>query len=285
MSKNHLASLKKEQEVFSLLNGDFVVKALFTFSYETYICFVMEYMMGGDLGSLLETYTCFDESIAKFYISEIILATEYLHSVSIIHRDLKPDNILLDSSGHIKLTDFGLSEVGFAIQKEKNQKESKKKPFNPRISILKEPKQSPNAKKRVELVYNQIETNNMLSLKVVSPKNFPSQAYTPSLTSQTSLKKGSVSLLQIKQTSVEDMKFKAKEKIRIVGTPDYMAPEILMGDGTHDGRVDWWSVGVILFELLIGIPPFNDESQVILYIILFKVMVLIFNTGGDFREY
>lgn len=49
---------------------------------------------------------------AKLYIAEVILAIEYLHSKNIIYRDLKPENIAIDSTGHIKLLDFGLSKEG-----------------------------------------------------------------------------------------------------------------------------------------------------------------------------
>lgn len=95
----------------------------------------MEYLIGGDVKSLLHIYGYFDEDMSLKYISEVALALDYLHRHSIIHRyfwklgvicsalfvkltffvicfrDLKPDNMLISNEGHIKLTDFGLSKV------------------------------------------------------------------------------------------------------------------------------------------------------------------------------
>jgi len=51
-----------------------------------------------------------------------------------------------------------------------------------------------------------------------------------------------------------------RKKIRIVGTLDYMAPEVLKGEDSKGKSLDWWSMGVILYELLVGIPPFNDNT-------------------------
>lgn len=51
-----------------------------------------------------------------------------------------------------------------------------------------------------------------------------------------------------------------KAQYRIIGTPDYIAPEVLNGEGLLNPVIDWWSVGVILFEMLTGIPPFNDQT-------------------------
>ncbi|XP_043704002.1 probable serine/threonine protein kinase IREH1 isoform X2 [Telopea speciosissima] len=55
-----------------------------------------------------------------------------------------------------------------------------------------------------------------------------------------------------------------RQKRSAVGTPDYLAPEILLGTG-HGTTADWWSVGVILFELIVGIPPFNAEHPQIIF--------------------
>ncbi|GKV46816.1 hypothetical protein SLEP1_g53779 [Rubroshorea leprosula] len=60
------------------------------------------------------------------------------------------------------------------------------------------------------------------------------------------------------QLSASEHQQERRKKRSAVGTPDYLAPEILLGTG-HGATADWWSVGIILFELIVGIPPFNAE--------------------------
>ncbi|CAJ0965370.1 unnamed protein product [Ranitomeya imitator] len=85
---------------------------------------VMEYVGGGDCGTLLSTRGTFSVSLARMYFAEALLGVEYLHSYGVVHRDLKPDNLMITPAGHIKVTDFGLSKVGLMIPKTNNFKES-----------------------------------------------------------------------------------------------------------------------------------------------------------------
>lgn len=85
---------------------------MYTFQTPKYLYMVMEYMRGGDFNNLLEKFGYFGHEAAKFYLAHVVLALEHLHAAGIVHRDLKPENMLIAADGHIKLTDFGLSDAG-----------------------------------------------------------------------------------------------------------------------------------------------------------------------------
>ena len=75
---------------------------------------ILDYCSGGDLAYHLSKRQIFDERESQFFIAEVILAIEYVHTLNVIYRDLKPENILIESDGHIKLADFGLAKEGIS---------------------------------------------------------------------------------------------------------------------------------------------------------------------------
>ncbi|KXG51936.1 CheY-like superfamily [Penicillium griseofulvum] len=113
IAKNQVTNVKAERAIMMWQGeSDFVAKLYWTFSSKDYLYLVMEYLNGGDCSSLVKVLGGLPEDWAKKYIGEVVLGVEHLHSRGIVHRDLKPDNLLIDQTGHLKLTDFGLSRMG-----------------------------------------------------------------------------------------------------------------------------------------------------------------------------
>uniref|UniRef100_A0A8C2YYW6 Ribosomal protein S6 kinase n=1 Tax=Cyclopterus lumpus TaxID=8103 RepID=A0A8C2YYW6_CYCLU len=158
---------KMERDILAEVNHPFIVKLHYAFQTEGKLYLILDFLRGGDLFSRLSKEVMFTEEDVKFYLAELALALDHLHSLGIIYRDLKPENILLDEEGNIKITDFGLSKE--AIDHDK-------------------------------------------------------RAYS------------------------------------FCGTIEYMAPEVVNRRG-HTQSADWWSFGVLMFEMLTGSLPFQGKDR------------------------
>ena len=108
--EKHIEHTQTERKILEFVSHPFVVNLKFAFQTEKKLYFVMECYEGGELFYHLRSKGRFTEFQSKFYLAQITLAIQFLHSRKIIYRDLKPENIVLDKLGYIKITDFGLAK-------------------------------------------------------------------------------------------------------------------------------------------------------------------------------
>ncbi|KAL6205364.1 hypothetical protein ACLB2K_022625 [Fragaria x ananassa] len=242
-TKKKMIRAQTEREILEILDHPFLPTLYAHFVSDKLSCLVMEYCPGGDLHVLRQKQPgrSFCEQAARFYVSEVLLALEYLHMQGVVYRDLKPENILVRDDGHIMLTDFDLSlrcAVNPMLLKSSSPVvESRKKMPNPCIeSSCIDPFCLQPAWQ------GSCFTPRMLSAGVKSRK----------IKSELASQVSPLPQLVVEPTDARSNSF--------VGTHEYLAPEIIKGEG-HGSAVDWWTFGIFLFELLYGKTPFKGSGN------------------------
>lgn len=219
--KDQLAHVKAERDVLAGSDSPWVVSLYYSFQDSVNLYLIMEFLPGGDLMTMLIRWQIFTEDITRFYMAECVLAIEAIHKLGFIHRDVKPDNILIDIRGHIKLSDFGLSTGFHKTHDSSYYKKLLEKENQPNSGNLTVPGKS-------------AQRNSVM-----------------------------VDAIHLTMSNRQQMQTWRKSRrlmaYSTVGTPDYIAPEIFIHQG-YGQECDWWSLGAIMFECLIGWPPFCSET-------------------------
>ncbi|KAM4095502.1 hypothetical protein ACJW30_08G033900 [Castanea mollissima] len=111
LNRNKVHRACAEREILDMLDHPFLPALYASFQTKTHVCLITDYCPGGELFMLLDRQPtkALKEDAVRFYAAEVVIALEYLHCQGIIYRDLKPENVLLQSNGHVSLTDFDLS--------------------------------------------------------------------------------------------------------------------------------------------------------------------------------
>ncbi|TIA38501.1 kinase-like protein [Aureobasidium pullulans] len=234
------ARLRGERDFLVKAEGSqWIVPLIASFQDNTNLYLVMEFMIGGDFLQYLIRHDILSEEDTKFYMAEMILGIEETHKMGWIHRDVKPDNFLIHSSGHLKISDFGLAF------------DSHWSHFNDyydtmRHSIL--TKYDINLKGDAQ---DERDKRDERDRARTARQRNGVRGHT---------RTGDLSLDMDNAYDIEQLlrmpsRMQKDRPVSCVGTKQYMAPELVAGQ-PYDGRCDWWSLGCIIFDCFYSRTPF-----------------------------
>lgn len=233
--RNKEGRAKTEREILEMLEHPFLPTLYAAVENGRWLCLLTEFCPGGDLHVLRQRQPGkrFDDSAVRFYASEVVVALEYLHMMGIVYRDLKPENVLVRSDGHIMLTDFDLS---LKCDEQASTAQLVSEPMSMPIASSGDHSTDPSS----------FTSSSCILPNCIVPAVSCFHPYRKRK-KKLGRNRGAPEFVS-EPVDVRSMSF--------VGTHEYLAPEIVSGEG-HGSAVDWWTLGIFVFELLYGITPFK----------------------------
>ncbi|KAJ7981138.1 Protein kinase like protein [Quillaja saponaria] len=231
---------RTEKEILELLDHPFLPTLFASIVTDKWFCLLTEFCPGGDLHQLRQRQANkrFPEAAVRFYVSEVLVALEYLHMLGIVYRDLKPENVLVKSDGHILLTDFDLS--------------LKRDGSISTAQINSDQTQEFMALQRDYLVES--DAPRFATSSCIIPS-----CIVPAVSCFHTKRKRKKKLGQFNGPEFVTEPIDVRS-MSFVGTYEYLAPEILNSEA-HGSAVDWWTLGILMFELFYGFTPFKGVEH------------------------